>query len=66
MPKLKTKKAVAKKVRVTAGKKLIRRHTKQSHLNAKQTGKFRRKKRSDLRLFKTEEKNMMRGIPYSN
>jgi len=60
MPKLKTRKSVIKKVKITKNKKVIRRYTKQNHLNSKQTGKFKRLKRSDQRLFKTDEKNVLK------
>jgi len=60
MPKLKTKKSVIKKVKITKNKKVIRRYTKQNHYNSKQTGKFKRFKRGDQRLFKTDEKNVLK------
>ncbi len=62
MPKLKTRKSVIKKVRVTKNKKVIRRYTKQNHFNSKQTGKFKRFKRKDQRLFKSDEKNVLKAI----
>ncbi|MCK9378613.1 MAG: 50S ribosomal protein L35 [Candidatus Moranbacteria bacterium] len=62
MPKLKTKKSVIKKVRITKNKKVIVRHTKQNHGNSKETGKFRRHKRNDQQLFKTDEKNILKAI----
>jgi len=63
MAKLKTRKAVAKKIKITGRKKLLRRYTKQNHYNSRETGKFKRKKRGDRRLFKTDEKNMLKGLP---
>ncbi|MCD6149783.1 50S ribosomal protein L35 [bacterium] len=60
MPKLKTRKSVIKKVRITKNKKVIRRYTKQNHFNSKQTGKFKRFKRNDQRLFKADEKNVLK------
>ena len=62
MPKLKTRKSVIKKVKITKNKKVIRRYTKQNHFNSKQTGKFKRFKRSDQRLFKTDEKNVLKAL----
>ena len=47
MPKLKTRKSVVKKVKITARRKVLRRYTKQNHYNSRQTGKFKRKKRGD-------------------
>ncbi|KKP71003.1 MAG: hypothetical protein UR69_C0002G0170 [Candidatus Moranbacteria bacterium GW2011_GWE2_35_2-] len=62
MPKQKTNKSLIKKVRITKNKKVIKRHTKQNHGNSKETGKFRRHKRNDQRLFKTDEKNILKAI----
>lgn len=62
MPKMKTKKSVIKKFRVTKGRKVMRRKTGQNHFNAKDTGKQGREKRKDLRLFKTDEKNVLQHI----
>jgi len=64
MPKLKTKKALVKKIKVTKKKKVIRRSTGQNHYNSKDTGKEGRAKKQDLRLFKADEKNVLRAIPY--
>jgi len=66
MPKLKTKKSVSKKVKITGGGKLFRRYTKQNHYNSKQTGKFKRFKRNDQRLFKADEANVLKALPYIN
>jgi len=63
--KLKTRKAVSKKVKVTKKKKLLRRHSGQNHLNAKETGAFKRKKRRSQTFAKKDEKNMKRAIPYA-
>jgi large subunit ribosomal protein L35 len=65
MPKLKTKKSVSKKVTVTKSGKVLHRYTKQNHFNARETGKFKRKKRRDTRLFSTDEKNIKRALPYA-
>jgi large subunit ribosomal protein L35 len=65
MPKLKTKKSVSKKVTVTKSGKVLRRHNKQNHFNARETGKFKRKKRRDVRFFKTDEKNVKKALPYN-
>ncbi|TAK95935.1 50S ribosomal protein L35 [Patescibacteria group bacterium] len=62
MPKMKTKKAVAKKIRVTKRGKALRRTTGQNHYNAKETGKVGRAKRRDRRLFKADEKNVLRSL----
>lgn len=62
MPKLKTKKALAKKVKITKNKKVLRRKTGQNHFNSKETGKKGREKKRDLRLFKTDEKNVLQAL----
>ena len=64
MPKLKTKKALSKKVKVTRTGKVLRRHTKQNHFNSKQTGNFKRKKRRDLSVFSADAKNMKKALNY--
>lgn len=66
MPKLKTKKAAAKKVKVTKKKKVIRRKCGQNHYNSKETGNTGREKKSEIRLFKSDEANYLkRGLPYA-
>jgi large subunit ribosomal protein L35 len=66
MPKLKTKKAAAKKVKITKKKKVIRRKSGQNHYNSKETGKKGREKKGEIRLFKTDEANYLkRGLPYA-
>lgn len=62
MPKLKTYKALAKKVKVTAGRKVLRRATGQNHYNAKDTGNEVRSKRGDVRVPRAEEKHILRAL----
>jgi large subunit ribosomal protein L35 len=64
MPKLKTNKSVAKKVKVTKRRKVLRRRTSQNHFNSKETGKEGRIKRMDVTLFKTDAKNVLKSLPY--
>jgi ribosomal protein L35 len=66
MPKLKTKKALVKKIKLTKKKKIMRRKTGQNHYNSKETGKVGRGKKKDLRLFKTDEKNFLKAMPYKS
>ncbi len=47
MPKLKTRKAIAKRVKITGKGKVLRRRSGQNHFNAKESGKLIRKKRRD-------------------
>lgn len=63
MPKLKTKKSLIKKVKVTKNGKVLVRHSGQNHYNTRETGNFKRKKRRSKRLFKTDEKNILKGLP---
>ncbi len=62
MPKLKTKKALAKKIKITKNKKVIRRSTGQNHYNSKENGKVGRAKKGDKRLFKADEKNVLKRM----
>jgi len=65
MPKIKTHKASSKKFKVTKKKKVTRRKTGQNHYNSKETGKEGRNKKGDHRLFKGDEKNVLRALPYA-
>jgi len=65
MPKIKTKKAASKKFKITKNRKVTRRKTGQNHFNSKETGKAGRAKRGDHRLFKADEKNVLKALPYT-
>jgi large subunit ribosomal protein L35 len=65
MPKLKTRKAVAKRVKISANKKVIRRDTGQGHFNSREAGKTTRGKRRDVVAFKTDAENILRNLPYN-
>jgi ribosomal protein L35 len=64
MPKMKTKKALVKKIKITKKRKVLRRFTNQNHFNSKETGKTGRNKKRDRRLFKADEKNVLKALPY--
>ncbi|HLM83786.1 MAG TPA: 50S ribosomal protein L35 [Candidatus Bathyarchaeia archaeon] len=66
MPKLKTRKAAAKRVKITAKKKLLHRHIGQGHFNAREAGQATRAKRSDAAVFKTDAENIKLNLPYGN
>lgn len=66
MSKLKTPKSLSKRVRITKKGKVMRRATNQNHFNSKDTGEEGRDKRTDVRLFKTDEKNVLNALHYSN
>ncbi|MDX1607960.1 MAG: 50S ribosomal protein L35 [Candidatus Spechtbacterales bacterium] len=62
--KLKTKKAAAKRFKVTANGKIMRRVSGQSHFNSKMSGKKRRNKRKWVEVSKSELKAIKRLLPY--
>jgi len=62
MPKMKTRKALAKKVRISANGTVLRRSTGQNHFNAKENGATTRAKRRDVAVPKTEAKNIRRAL----
>ncbi|HAV11270.1 MAG TPA: 50S ribosomal protein L35 [Candidatus Moranbacteria bacterium] len=64
MPKMKTKKSVSKKFKITKNKKVLRRSTGQNHYNSKESGDVTRSKKKDQRLFKGDEKNVIKALPY--
>ena len=64
MAKLKTNKAIQSRLKVTGGKKLIRRVSNQSHFNAKTSGKQRRLKRQALSISKKDIKIFKKHLPY--
>lgn len=62
MPKIKTRKALVKKIKLTKGGKVKRRTTGQNHFNAKESGNVTRSKRNDQRLSKTDEHNVKKAL----
>jgi len=65
MPKLKTPKSLIKRIKLTKKKKVLRRKTNQNHYNSKDTGQAGRSKRKDVQLFKTDEQNVLKALPYN-
>ena len=63
MPKLKTRKSVSKKIKITKNKKVMRRSTGQNHYNSKDSGEETRSKKKDQRLFSSDEKNVIKTMP---
>jgi len=63
--KLKTHKALAKRVKLTKTGKMIKRKAGQDHFNSRETGKTRRNKRSDLAMTSTIRKAIQAALPYS-
>ena len=64
MPKLKTKRAAAKRFKVTGTGKLKRNKANKSHILTKKTTKRKRNLRKATITDKTNEKNMKKILPY--
>jgi large subunit ribosomal protein L35 len=64
MPKLKTKRSAAKRVRVTGTGKLARAQGWKSHLNEWKPSKRTRKLRRNTLVSEADEKRMRRLVPY--
>ena len=64
MPKLKTKRAAAKRFKVTGTGKLKRNKANKSHILTKKTTKRKRGLRKATMTDKTNEKNMKKMLPY--
>ena len=62
MAKQKTRKSVAKRFKVTKGKKVLKRYAGQNHFNARNTGSITRKKRRDVTLSKTLQKTVKMAV----
>jgi large subunit ribosomal protein L35 len=65
MPKLKTRKSISKKVKVTGSGKLKTRSTGQNHHNSRDTGAQSRAKRKDNDVYAAVAKNIKKALPYS-
>ncbi len=65
MPKLKTNKAIAKRIRITKTGKLLHRTGGQDRYNAKEKSKITTNKRRDRKITKADKKNIKKLIPYS-
>ncbi|MEX2007960.1 MAG: 50S ribosomal protein L35 [Candidatus Spechtbacterales bacterium] len=63
--KLKTRKSVTKRFKVTATGKLLHRRPFQGHFNAKDSGKQRRQKRRMHEVAKPEVKILKKLMPYA-
>ncbi len=62
MPKLKTYKALTKRVRKTKNGKMITRSKGQDHFNTRDNGKNKRNKRRDQKLSKTVSKSLQKYL----
>ena len=63
--KLKTHKALKKRVKITAKKKVVIRTSGQDHFNSRESGKVKRNKRRDKELATVNIKNVKQLLPYS-
>ncbi len=59
----KTNKTVTKRIKITGGKKIIRRKQNQSHFNAKESGNKTRSKRKDIQIPSTSKKIIKKLLP---
>ena len=62
MPKLKTRKGLAKRIRVTRNGKLIRAHSWKSHLMEKKSAKRKRAYRSAVAVSRADYKEARRSL----
>ena len=65
MPKLKTQKSVASRIKKTKTGKYIRRKAGQGHFNSRDTGKTSRRKKTDKEVSKAEHKAFDQLMPYN-
>lgn len=65
MPKIKTKKAVSKRFKITKNKKVMKRTGGQDHFNARESGKVKRNKRRDSQIGKADQKIVKTLMPYN-
>lgn len=62
MPKIKTRKAVAKRFKVTKKNKVMKRGCGQDHFNARESGKQKRAKKLDRSISEADAKNIRKMI----
>lgn len=62
MSKIKTRRSIRKRFRITGRKKLMRRAAGQDHFNARDTGKRTKRKRRDVELHASDQRAVRRMI----
>ena len=62
--KLKTKKLLKKRVKVTGKKKVLIRNGGQNHFNARESSKVTKNKRRDKQISSANMKNVKKLLPY--
>ena len=65
MAKLKTRKSIAKRIKITKKGKVLKKKAGQDHFNARESGKVKRNKRRMTKISKANTKNLKRQLPYS-
>ena len=66
MPKLKTKKALKKRIKITKKKKALRSKAGRRHLLSSKTTKRKRNLRKKSVVSKTEKKMIKKALPYDS
>lgn len=64
MPKIKTRKLIAKRFNLKKSGKIIKRTCGQGHFNAREDGNTKRGKRSDSTMSDTIRKTITRAMPH--
>lgn len=59
---MKTRKSISKRFKITKTKKILRRHTRQDHFNARDSGNKTRQKRGMVRVSGTDRKKILNFI----
>lgn len=62
--KLKTKKSIAKRFKITKTGKILHRKSGQDHFNARESGKVTRGKRLSQKISQANKKRVKKAIPY--
>ena len=65
MAKIKTHKSISKRFKVTKNKKVLKRKAGQDHFNSRDSGKTTRKKRRDVGMSETLNRNLQELMPYN-
>ena len=63
MKKLKTKKSISKRFKITKTGKILHRKSGQDHFNAREPGKTTRAKRSSQQVSRMDRKRIKKAIP---
>jgi len=63
MTKLKTRKSLLKRIKITGRKRILKRKIHQGHFNAKDSGNQTRGKRKDKRMTPVDSKKIKKVLP---